>query len=55
MTMISSVVAVLIVILVISSNFMVTALVAMCIIVTDVFLTALIYYWNLTFNFIVII
>ena len=55
MTMVSSVAAVLIVILVISSNFMVTALVAMCIIVTDIFLTALIYYWNLTFNFIVII
>ena len=50
LTMVLSVVAVLLVILIISSNYLITMLVAMCICVTDIFLVGLVYYWGLTFN-----
>ena len=55
MTFISSVVAVLLVILIITSSFHVTILVSVCIIMTDLFLAGLIYYWGLTLNHIVVI
>ena len=54
-TLISSVTAVLIVILIISSSFPVTALVSVCILMTDLFLAGLIFYWNLTLNHVVVI
>ena len=49
-TVIFSVISVLTVILIISSNFLITFLVAMCICVTDILLMGLVYYWHLTFN-----
>ena len=45
--MILSFVAVLLVILVITSNITATAVVATCVIMTDLFLAGLIFYWNL--------
>ena len=54
-TMIFSIMAVLLVILIISSNYLITLLVAMCICVTDVFLMGLVYYCGLTLNPIVIL
>ena len=45
----------LLVILIISSNYLITILVAMCICITDIFLMGLIYYSGLTFNPVVIL
>ena len=45
--MILSFIAVLLVILVITSDFIVTTVVAICVLLTDLFLVGLIYYWNL--------
>ena len=50
-----SVVAVLLVLLFITGNFAVTILVTLSIILVDVYLYALLYYWGLTFNTIVLI
>ena len=55
MTLAMSVISVLSVILVISSSFNITILVAICVFMTDLFLTGLIYFWGLTFNPIVMI
>ena len=54
-TFLLSICAVLTVILVVTSNLAVTFLVALSIIITNLFLTALIFYWGLTLNPIVII
>lgn len=48
-------IAVLTVIIIITSNLLITCIVLLCIIVTDIFLAGLIYYWGLTFNPIVMI
>ena len=48
--MISSLVAVMVVILVISSNITITLFVGICIICTDILLMGLVYYWGLTLN-----
>ena len=53
--MLLSFLAVLIVILVITSDLVATFAVAICVILTDLFLAALIYYWNLTMNPIVLL
>ena len=50
-----SIVAVLAVVLIITSDITVTLLVAMCVVVTDLFLGGLIYYWGLTLNQIVVL
>lgn len=50
-----SFVSVLVVILVITSSFTATILVFVCIIMTDIFLAGLVYYWNLTLNPIVLL
>ena len=50
LTMISSLVAVMVVILVISSNITITLFVGICIICTDILLMGLVYYWGLTLN-----
>ena len=50
-----SVVAVLLVLLFITGNFQVTLLVTASIILVDAYLYAMLYYWNLTFNTIVLI
>jgi len=47
--------AVLTVILVITSNAVITVFVLLCIVLTDIFLAGLIFYWGLTFNPIVMI
>ena len=47
--------AVIIVVLVITSDIIATMLVALCVILTDLFLTGLIHYWGLTLNPIVIL
>ena len=54
-TFLLSICAVLTVILVVTSNLAVTFLVALSIIITNLFLTALIFYWGLTLDPIVII
>ena len=55
LTVISSILAVLFVILVISSNLLITILVGVCIICTDTLLVGMVYYWGLTLNPIVIL
>ena len=50
-----SMVAIIIVVLVITSNFIVTFLVACCVVLTDLFLIGLMYYWGLTLNPIVLL
>lgn len=54
-TLILSIVVVISVILVISSNFKITMMVCLCVLMTDIFLAGLIHYWGLTFNPIVMI
>jgi len=49
-----SIVVILCIILVITANFYITVLVALCVGITDIFLFALIYYWNLALNPIVL-
>ena len=53
--MMLSFLAVLIVVCVITSDLVVTFVVAICVIFTDLFLAALIYYWNLSLNPIVLL
>ena len=50
-----SIVACLIVILIITASAQITLLVAMCVMLVDMFLAALIFYWGLTFNPLVVI
>ena len=50
-----SIAACLIVILIITASPQATILVALCVLLTDLFLSALIYYWGLTFNPLVVI
>ena len=47
--------ACLIVILIITASVQATLLVAFCVLLVDMFLAALIYYWGLTFNPLVVI
>lgn len=47
--------AVLVVILVITSDITATLVVAMCVLMTDMFVAGLIFYWNLTLNPIVVL
>ena len=54
-TIISSIIAVLLVILVISSNLLITILVGLCIICTDILLVGMVYYVGLTLNPLVIL
>ena len=49
-----SIVVILIIILIVTANVKVMVLVALCVGITDVFLFALIYFWNLTLNPIVL-
>ena len=53
--MILSFIAVLLVILVITSDLIATLVVAICVLMTDLFLAGLIFYWNLSLNPIVIL
>ena len=53
--MILSFVAVLLVILVITSDLVATLVVAICVIMTDLFVAGLIFYWNLSLNPIVML
>ena len=53
--MILSFTAVLIVILIITSDITATLVVAICVIMTDLFVAALIFYWNLALNPIVLL
>ena len=48
--MIYAFVAVLLVILIITSDITATLVVATCVIMTDIFVAGLIFYWNLTLN-----
>ena len=50
-----SVVAVLIIVLMITSDISVTLLVALSVFLTDLFLFGIIYFWNLTLNFLVML
>ena len=43
------------VILIITASVQVTMLVALCVLLVDIFLVALIFYWGLTFNSIVVV
>ena len=54
-TLISSTLAVIIVVLIITSDVSATVLVTCCICLTDLFLVGLIFYWNLTFNALVML
>ena len=53
--MIYAFVAVLLVILVITSDITATLVVATCVIMTDIFVAGLIFYWNLTLNPLVVL
>lgn len=53
--MIYAFVAVLLVILIITSDITATLVVATCVIMTDIFVAGLIFYWNLTLNPLVIL
>ena len=53
--MLLSFIAVLIVILVITSDITATLIVALCVILTDLFVAGLIFYWGLTLNPIVLL
>ena len=50
-----SIIAVLMIILVFTSDITVTILVAICICTTDLFLVGLIYYWGLTLNPVIVL
>ena len=50
-----SFIAVVTIILIITADFTATLLVAICILMTDLFLVGLIYYWGLTLNPIVVL
>ena len=54
-TLFLSLVAIIFVVLVITSDFIVTLTVTCCVILTDVFLLGLMYYWGLTLNPIVLL
>ena len=47
--------AVLVVVLIITSDFVCTLLVALCVAMTDLFLVGLIYFWGLTLNALVVL
>ena len=53
--MLFSFIAVLIVILVITSDITATLVVALCVVMTDIFVAGIIFYWNLALNPIVIL
>ena len=53
--MIYAFVAVLLVILIITSDITATLVVATCVIMTDIFVAGLIFYWNLTLNPLVVL
>ena len=53
--MIYAFVAVLLVILIITSDITATLVVATCVIMTDIFVVGLIFYWNLTLNPLVVL
>ena len=53
--MIFSFTAVLVVILVITSDITATLVVALCVLMTDIFIAGIIFYWNITLNPIVIL
>lgn len=55
LSMALSIAACLIVILIVTASMQATILVAMCVLLTDMFLAALIFYWGLTFNPLVVI
>ena len=50
-----SIAACLVVILIITASFQATILVAFCVLLVDMFLSALIFFWGLTFNPLVVI
>ena len=54
-TLLLSVAAILVVILIITSDFVATLLVAFCVIMTDLFLAGLIFAWGLTLNPLVVL
>ena len=54
-TLISSTLAVIVVVLIITSDLTATFLVTCCICLTDLFLFGLIFYWGLTFNALVLL
>ena len=54
-TMVLTFVSVLVVILIITSDVTATLVVAICVLLTDLFLAGLIFYWNLALNPIVIL
>ena len=53
--MILSFVAVIAVILIITSDITATMVVALCVLMTDIFVAGVVYYWNLTLNPIVLL
>ena len=54
-TLTLSLVAIIFVVLVITSDFIVTFLITCCVVLTDLFLVGLMYYWGLTINPIVLL